>query len=208
MPPPEVIPAFLMAAFLICIAPGPDMAFVVASAIGAGARAGVMAAFGMSAGMLVHTILTALGLAALLHAAPGAIDAIRILGAAYLVYLAVDTLRSARQSGVDEDDVYVRAFFKRAAITNLSNPKIILFFAAFMPQFIRPERGSIALQFLVLGTMFLVMGLVVDAIIGVSAGRLRTFVAKGSRAAMVLNVLSGLTFATIAGVLVFEVVTG
>lgn len=209
MPPAEVLPGFLAAVFLILIAPGPDMAFVVASAVGSGPRAGVMAAVGMSAGMFVHTVLAALGLAALLHAVPSAIDAIRLLGAAYLIYLAVDTLRAAGSSGIgDGEQVYARAFFRRAAITNLANPKIILFFAAFMPQFIAPQRGSIALQFLVLGLIFLTLGLLVDSLIGLSAGHLRSALARGTHAAVTLNVLSGLAFGTIAALLVAEVVSG
>lgn len=209
MPAADVLPGFLVAVLIILIAPGPDMAFVVASGVGSGPRAGVMAAVGMSAGMLVHTILAALGLAAVLHAAPGAITAIRLLGAAYLAYLAFDTLRSARSAGIgDGHPEYARAFFKRAAITNLANPKIILFFAAFMPQFISPQRGNIAAQFLVLGIIFLVLGLLVDSLIGLSAGHLRSALAKGSRTAMTLNVLSGVAFATIAVLLVAEVVRG
>lgn len=205
----EVIPAFVIAVMMICISPGQDMAFVVASAVDSGSRAGVMSALGLSIGMFVHTLLAAIGVAALLNAFPLAIDAVRLLGAGYLIYLAVVTLRAARAAGLTEDvGTHAQRFFARGAITNLANPKIILFFAAFMPQFVRPERGNVATQFLVLGIIFLIIGLAVDIVVGLSAGRLRMFLVKGGRAAMTLSVLSGLTFGTIAVLLVTEVVRG
>jgi threonine/homoserine/homoserine lactone efflux protein len=94
----------------------------------------------------------------------------------------------------------------RAVLTNLTNPKVILFFAAFLPQFVRPGYGPVAVQLLTLGLIFLLVGLVIDSAIGLAAGRLGTALAAGGRAATTLGVVAGLTFATLAALLVAEAV--
>lgn len=194
----SVLPAFLLAFLLISVAPGPDMAFVVASGLGGGPAAGAMAALGMAAGMVVHTLLASFGLAAVLETAPASLDVIRLLGATYLAYLAAVTLSSASTTGLHQPTPQARTVFRRAAITNLTNAKIILFFAAFLPQFVRYEAGSLGLQFAVLGVLFLLVGLVVDISFGLAAGRVRRTLEDRPRLAVVLNVLSGLTYAAIA----------
>ncbi|MFA9432157.1 LysE family translocator [Egicoccus sp. AB-alg2] len=206
MPAPELLPTFLLATALVCAAPGPDLAFVVASGIAGGPRAGVLAALGMSGGMLVHTTLAALGLAALLRTAPVLLDGVRLLGAGYLLWLAAVTLRAARHAGIPERGPDgAGAILRRAFVTNLANVKVVLFFAAFLPQFVRPDRGSPTLQFVVLGLLFLVVGLSIDVTAGLAAGRIRASLARGSRLPVVLDVGAALVFASIAAFLLVEV---
>lgn len=203
-----LLPGYLVAVLLIAIAPGPDMAYIVAAATAHGPRAGVLSAAGMAMGMVVHVTATALGLAALVTAMPVALDLIRLAGAAYLGWLAVDTLRSATTGGLTGHAAPTRGqLLRRATMTNLANPKVILFFAAFLPHFVRVDHGSVAGQLLVLGAMFLLVGLLVDSAIGLGAGQLRTALAPGSRAGRTLTVLAGATFAVLAVLLVVDVVT-
>jgi threonine/homoserine/homoserine lactone efflux protein len=203
----DVLPAFLISVTAIVVAPGPDMAFIVACAIDGGPRSGVLAALGMSAGMLIHTVLAALGLATLLQGVPASVDVIRLLGAAYLAYLAADTLRGTRSAGLRGYRVRPPgAVFRRAAITNLANPKIVVFFAAFLPQFTRPEAGSVGLQLLLLGLLFLLIALAVDVMVGLTAGQLRQLLADGRPLAVVLSMASAVVFATIAVLLVVDTV--
>ncbi|BCJ37082.1 hypothetical protein Athai_45850 [Actinocatenispora thailandica] len=205
---PALLPGYLVAVLLIAIAPGPDMAYIVAAATAHGPRAGVLSAAGMAAGMVVHVTATAVGLAALLTAVPVALDLIRLAGAAYLGWLAVDTLRSATGGGLAGRATPTRGqLLRRATMTNLANPKVILFFAAFLPHFVRLDRGSVTAQLLALGAMFLLVGLLVDSVIGLAAGQLRTALAPGSRAGRTLTVLAGATFAVLAVLLVVDVVT-
>ena len=125
-------------------------------------------------------------------------------GAVYLGWLAVTTLRSATRSGSAPPSTDGRRLLARAVLTNVTNPKVILFFAAFLPQFVRPGHGPTAVQMLTLGLLFLVVGLVIDSVVGLLAGRLRDVLSPGSRAAAALGVMAGLTFGTLAAVLALE----
>ncbi|MFC4122922.1 LysE family translocator [Nonomuraea zeae] len=194
-----VLPAFLLAAFLVTVAPGPDNIYIVAVALDRGLRAGMLSAVGMALGMVVHVAAAALGLAVLLRTAPGALIVVQVLGALYLGWLAVSTLRSAGTPGaaarVPPSDGRILG---RAVLTNLSNPKVILFFAAFLPQFTRDGHGPLPVQMLTLGLIFLAVGLGWDSVVGLFAGRLGGALAGGGRGATALSVGAGLTFGVLA----------
>jgi threonine/homoserine/homoserine lactone efflux protein len=193
------LPAYLATVLVITLAPGPDNAYIVAVAVALGSRAGVLSAAGMAVGMAVHVTAATLGLALLLRTIPAAVTGVRLAGAVYLGWLAVSTLRSARDSGITAPLAPPdRQVLGRALLTNLTNPKIILFFAAFLPQFTRAGFGPIWAQLLILGVVFLVIGLAWDSIVGLFAARLGTRLARGTRAATRLNVLAGLTFGALA----------
>jgi threonine/homoserine/homoserine lactone efflux protein len=202
-----VLPGFLIAVFLVTLAPGPDNTYIAAVALARGTRAGLESAVGMSLGMVVHVCAAAFGLAALLRATPDALVAIRFLGAAYLSWLAATTLRSARHIASAQRAPEDR-LFRKAILTNLTNPKVIIFFAAFLPQFTRPGHGPVAVQLLTLGAMFLLVGLLCDSVIGVSVGYLGRAIGSTGRAAQSLTVVAGLTFAVLAAILLLEALTG
>lgn len=171
----EVLAPFLLAVLAIQITPGPGMLFILANGIAGGPRAGIAAAFGAATGMMFHTAAAAAGLAALFQAAPPVYDAVRLAGACYLLWLAVDHFRSA--GSLDELEPpakrsSIRRVYLRAIANNLANPKVILFFVAFLPQFVVPGAGPPTVQFVILGTVFLLVGLVLDTIIGLLSGRL------------------------------------
>jgi threonine/homoserine/homoserine lactone efflux protein len=171
----HVLAPFLFAVLVIQITPGPGMLFILANGIAGGPRAGIAAAFGAATGMMVHTAAAAAGLAAMFHAAPPIYDAVRIGGACYLLWLAVDHFRSA--GSLDDLDPpasrsSTRRVYARAIVNNLANPKVILFFVAFLPQFVVPGAGPPTLQFVILGSMFLLVGLILDVIIGLLSGHL------------------------------------
>ncbi|WP_020575040.1 LysE family translocator [Actinopolymorpha alba] len=171
-----LLAAFVVAVALISVAPGPDMLFIVANALTGGRRAGVVAALGMSTGLAVHTTAAAFGLGALIRAAPLVLDGVRIAGALFLIYLAITTWRASRRLDLSAP-VAPRArslprVYGMAVLTNLANPKVILFYLAFFPQFLTTGAGSLpaTVQFLVLGGLFIVVGLSVDASAGLLAG--------------------------------------
>ena len=165
--------------------PGPDMLFALGTGIRSGPRAGLCAAIGAALGESVHMIAAAAGLAALFRASPVVYDAVRLVGAGYLVYLGVKTLRDrdtvAPGAGAAGGVHPVRRALLRGMVVNLLNPKMALFTIAFLPQFVDPARGHVAGQFALLGAIFLAFEIVVDGTVGLAAGRLGTWLSAPRR---------------------------
>jgi threonine/homoserine/homoserine lactone efflux protein len=201
---PGLLGAFVLAALLLCVTPGPDMIYIVTHGVSQGTRQAVVAGLGMAAGMLVHTSAVTLGLAGLVRASPVAYDVVRYGGAAYLVVLGWRTIREARATPelAPVSPAPLPAVFTRATLTNLLNPKIVLFYLAFLPQFTEPGRAPLALQFLVLGLVFVVLGLVVDTGVALLSGRVGDWLTHNAKASQRLNEAAGLVFFGLAGRLV------
>jgi threonine/homoserine/homoserine lactone efflux protein len=172
------------------LTPGPDMLFCLASGLRGGPRAGFLAAAGAATGEVMHITAAALGLAALFRAAPAAYDAVRFAGAAYLVVLGLRTLRH-RNADLADAPATARPY-ARGMITNLLNPKMALFTIAFLPQFVDPRR-NVALQFVVLGTCFVALELIVDGTVGLVAGRFGRILRR-RRTRRNVNVAAGLIY--------------
>jgi threonine/homoserine/homoserine lactone efflux protein len=170
-----LVAAFVVAAFALSVVPGPDMLFILANATVGGRRAGVVAAAGMSTGLLGHTTAAAFGLSALIRAAPEALTIVRLLGAAFLAYLAIGSWRAARRGMHETPQLTGRSLprvYLMATLTNLANPKVVLFYLAFLPQFLStgPRSWPVWVQMFVLGLLFIVVGFLVDATVGLTAG--------------------------------------
>ena len=192
---PATLTAFVLAGLLLNITPGADFVFVTASGIAGGPRMGMAAALGINLGVAGHVIAAAAGVSALLVATPLAYDAIRYLGAAYLVYLAVQAWRSAHRL---EDGIAApsaRAAIARGFITNVLNPKTALFIFAFIPQFTDPAIGPLWQQILLLGAIFLINGFLFVLCLGAAAGALSTTLRAHARS---LKRLSAVMFAGLA----------
>jgi threonine/homoserine/homoserine lactone efflux protein len=162
---------FVLATLTLNVTPGPDMLYVIARAAGQSRSAGVVSALGIAAGLLVHTLLVAGGLAGLLLAAPAAFEVIKYAGTFYLFYLGVRMLTSHRRA---EDGPRVAqrglgSVFVQGALTNLLNPKVALFFLAFLPQFADGSRGPVAPQILALGLLFNLLGTTVNVVVALAA---------------------------------------
>ncbi|MGW2831066.1 LysE family translocator [Streptomyces sp. NPDC001286] len=192
--------AFLVAAFALCVTPGPDMMFIVAMGGRGGPRTGVLAAAGVACAMFVHTVAAALGLSALFLSLPALYHALRWAGAAYLLYLAVKAFRDrgvvVEEGGAAEPGR--RRAFWQGAVTNLLNPKVILFNVAFLPQFVAPGLGHVREQFLVLGLTITVMGFAVDGSVGLLSGKLASLLRRSRRVARGLNIFTGTVFTGLA----------
>lgn len=176
------LPLFLAASLLLIITPGPDMLYVLARSVGQGRAAGIVSALGVGAGCFVHILAATFGLTALLAAVPSAFDVVRLIGAAYLVWLGVKQLRASRAAAPQAGSpppVSLWRVFRQGAVTNALNPKVALFFLAFLPQFVDPARGSASLQLLLLGVLFDVNGVLVLLLVVLAATRLRGLIAGG-----------------------------
>ena len=196
MPDFGALSAFFAAAFLLNIAPGPDMLYVIGRSIGQGRRAGTVSALGIFVGCLVHIFVAAVGLAALLRSSPLAYSVVRYAGAAYLVYLGVRLLmeRSNSLEAPEIQSATLGRIFTQGVITNILNPKVALFFLAFLPQFIQPPRGSVALQIIVLGLIFDVGGTLVNLAVAQAGGRLGDAIKRHSGLARLQKWFTGTVF--------------
>jgi threonine/homoserine/homoserine lactone efflux protein len=154
---------FIGAGLLLNITPGPDVLYIVGRSIGQGRLAGLVSVLGISAGCLFHVMSAALGLSALMLALPLAYDAVRYAGAAYLVWLGVRALVSTSSplhvQRVEPERL--RRVFRQGVVTNVLNPKVALFFLAFLPQFTDPARGPVSLQIALLGLVFIGNGTII-----------------------------------------------
>jgi threonine/homoserine/homoserine lactone efflux protein len=184
---------YLVTLSLAMIVPGPDMLFVLGTGMRGGPRAGLLATCGVATSEAIHVLLAAVGLSALFAAAPTAFTAVRIAGAAYLVYLGVRTIRG-RTSRLDEADpaaVSGRRAYLRGLLTNLLNPKMVTFTIALLPQFVDRAHGHVAMQFAVLGAIFVGLEFLVDGTVGVLAGRIGGWLLQRHRARRRVDVATG-----------------
>ena len=178
-------PLFIITGVLLNLTPGPDMLYIIGRSTAQGMRAGAAAALGIGAGCLVHILAAVLGLSALLTASAAAFTLIKIIGAVYLVYLGISLLITSdtRRQGVPGGGLVpdtVRAVFIQGFFTNVLNPKVALFFLAFVPQFIDTDASHKALAFLILGLVFNCNGTVLNLIVAWFAARTGA-VLKGGR---------------------------
>lgn len=177
MPDVNSILLFIIAGLTLNITPGPDMMFVITRSVSESTRSGVISSLGIAAGSIFHTLAVALGLSALLLAVPVAYEIIKYTGAAYLVYLGLKMLLSKQslKFGENKKPVKMHSVFLQAMLTNIFNPKVALFFLAFLPQFVNPA-GNITMQLILLGLLFNFNGTIVNILVALSAGRLGKFI--------------------------------
>ena len=172
MPTLHSLALFLVAGLALNLTPGPDMLYVAARGASEGRPAGIVSALGIGVGTLVHIALVAAGLAAVLTAIPVAYLAIQLGGAAYLIYLGARALVAPPTSAaVPLAPASLGAIFRQGVITNVLNPKVALFFLAFLPQFVDPARGSPLLQIIALGLLFDTTGTLVNLAVALGSSR-------------------------------------
>ena len=172
MPDSSTLVLFLAAALALLLVPGPSVLYIVARGIDQGRAAGLVSAVGVALGSLVHVVAAALGLSALLLSSALAFSVVKYAGAAYLVYLGVRTLL-AREHDDPADAPTPRSLprvFAQGVVVESLNPKTALFFLAFLPQFVDPDRGPVAAQILVLGGLLVALGIGVDGLYALLAG--------------------------------------
>ncbi|ANA33533.1 Leucine efflux protein [Ralstonia mannitolilytica] len=161
------LPLFMLAVFLLNVTPGPDTAYIVGRSVSQGRAAGLLSSLGVSAGCCVHVLAVAFGLTAVLAASTVAFTVIKVVGAAYLIYLGGrmllappgrdDAIAEAETAELARRSRPLKSLFMQGFLTNVLNPKVVLFFLSFFPQFVDPHAGHKALAFLALGAVFVVM---------------------------------------------------
>jgi len=180
------IAVFIVAALALNISPGPDMLYVISRSLEQGRKAGIISALGIGAGTLVHTFVTAIGLSAVLLSLPIAFEFVRYAGAAYLVYLGLRMLlernsgKATTEYSSSKSTRSLRSIFQQGVTTNVLNPKVALFFLAFLPQFVDQSKGTVAFQIILLGLLFDTSGTSVNVIVATLAGHVSDSLRKRS----------------------------
>jgi len=200
MQPLETLFVFFMASNLLALTPGPDNLFVLAQAAQRGKMAGIIVTIGLCTGLLVHTTAVALGVAAIFQASAVAFSLLKYIGAGYLLYLAYQSFRAGVHENGEQKtkELSPRRLYGRGIIMNVTNPKVSIFFLAFLPQFTDPTYGPIVPQILLLGLIFIISTILVFGTISLLAGGVGARFRKSAKAQIILNRLAGIVFLGLA----------
>ena len=190
------IALFVAASTLLALAPGPDIIYVLTRGIAQGRKAGIAAALGFASGCIFHTALAAVGVAALIRSSPLAFDIVRYAGAAYLAWIGIQALRHRSAFSIEgaSEARTLMTIYKQSVIGNVLNPKVTLFFLAFLPQFVDSAAGHVALQMAILGIVFMLVTIVVFGAVALFAALIGDWVRRKPAIGERLNVFAGLTF--------------
>ena len=196
----NVLLAFFTTSVILALSPGPDNLFVMAQSARTGRIAGLFVTLGLATGLIGHTVAVAFGLAAIIRASTLAFTALKFSGAAYLLYLAWQAFRAEAATVKKED---VQAFsrgnlYRRGIVMNITNPKVSLFFLAFLPQFADPRRGSMMLQFFQLGGIFIMATIFVFGLISFIAGGVGEKFSSSPLAQKIVNRIASAVFVGLA----------
>lgn len=200
---PTLLGAFVVVAAAVIVSPGPDTLFVIASGLRHRAAGAVAAALGIATGSILHGLAAALGVSALLATAPWFFEALRLAGAAYLVYLGLRALRAAvapspaGSSAPQPAAASPFRVYRQAVITNLLNPKVIVFYLALLPQFVAPALGAVGLQMFLLGSIHAGLGALWLSLIGIGSGAAAGWLARRAFARW-LDAIAGAFFIGLA----------
>ena len=196
----EALVTFLTASLLLCLAPGPDNLFVLTQSALRGKTAGLMVTLGLCTGLVGHSLAVALGVAVIFQTSAVAFSVLKFIGAGYLLFLAVKAFRAS--AATIESGCGARAslgrLYGRGIIMNITNPKVSIFFLAFLPQFADPSKGSMALQLLLFGALFIICTILVFGCIAILAGTLGQWLNRSWRAQNIMNRVAGAVFLGLA----------
>jgi threonine/homoserine/homoserine lactone efflux protein len=195
-----ILPLFFATAVILALSPGPDNLFVLAQAARNGRMAGIYVTLGLCTGLVGHTVAVAFGLAAIVRASSLAFTILKLMGAGYLLYLAWQAFRAGASVRKDEpvSELSMTTLYRRGIVMNLTNPKVSLFFLAFLPQFANPSHGSMTMQFMQLGGIFIIATMLVFGGVSMLAGGLGRKFRDSPRAEKILNRVAASIFVGLA----------
>ncbi len=196
---------FLLASVLLTLAPGPDVMYLLAKSLADGARCGVALAGGLASGVVVHTTLVILGVAALIQSSPLALSVLKYGGALYLIYLAWGAFHDNSELRLASAGPSERlpALYRRGVLMNVLNPKVLLFFLTFLPQFVSADAENVGCQIALLGFLFSAQAFLVFSFIALCADRLRRVLLRKKGVGRILNIVQGVVLLLIAALLLF-----
>jgi threonine/homoserine/homoserine lactone efflux protein len=200
MIPIETIAIFLAASVALSLSPGPDNIFVLTQSALYGRKAGILVTLGLCTGLLVHTAAVSLGVAAIFQTSVLAFNILKIVGAVYLLYLAFQAFRAGAATLEESGETKLdwQKLYSRGIIMNITNPKVAIFFLAFLPQFADPSLGSLSIQMLMFGGLFMVATLLIFGTVAWFAGFLGEWLKGSTKAQIIMNRVAGTVFAGLA----------
>jgi threonine/homoserine/homoserine lactone efflux protein len=187
---------FVIASAILVLIPGPAVLYIVSTGIGRGRRMALTSMLGIEAGTLFHVGAAAVGLSAVVANSVVAYSIVKYVGAGYLVYLGVKTLRERNHMGPLKipGATSARVAFRRGVVVNILNPKVALFFLAFLPQFVIPSHGSVASQFVMLGLLFVAVAAVIDSVYAMTSGTIGALLTRNAGAARAQRRVAGVAY--------------
>jgi threonine/homoserine/homoserine lactone efflux protein len=190
------ISLFIVASALLTIAPGPDIIYVLTRGVSQGVKAGLAAAAGFATGCIFHTLLAAVGIAALIRSSGTAFNLVRYAGAAYLVWIGIQALRHRSSFSVQGagDRKALATIYRQSVIGNVLNPKVTLFFLAFLPQFVNAQAGHVGWQMALLGAIFMAQTAIIFGAVAMFSGWIGAWVRRKPAIGERLNIFAGVTF--------------
>lgn len=196
----ETMVSFFTASVLLAAAPGPDNIFVLTQSALQGPRAGFAVTLGLCSGLVVHTTAVAIGVAAIFQTSAAAYTFLKLAGAGYLLFLAWHAFRTpAAKITVDKKmRMPLLKLYRRGIIMNITNPKVSIFFLAFLPLFADPARGPIALQIMGLGVIFIFSTVIIFSTVALVSGSIGQWLTRSERAQKRMNTLAGMVFTALA----------
>ena len=196
----ETVTVFFAASIALGFAPGPDNIFVLTQSALYGRVAGLFVTLGLCTGLLFHTTAVSLGVAAIFATSAIAFNALKIIGAGYLLYLAWRAFKMGASNipPSESGEASFRHLYARGVIMNITNPKVAIFFLAFLPQFANPLNGSLTMQLLLLGSIFIAATLIVFGLVAWFAGFLGGWLKNSQRGQIIMNRIAGTVFAGLA----------
>ena len=194
---------FLTASILLTIAPGPDILYLLTKSLASGAKCGIMLAAGLSSGIVFHTFLVMAGVAAIIQSSPLAMTALKIFGAAYLLFLAFKSFQGAKRGGQismkkSDGEISAISIYRRGVLMNVLNPKVLLFFLAFLPQFVNLSSESASSQIILLGVTFAIQAFVIFSAVALGAGKVRKLLLQKKNLGQILNFVEAAVLVIIA----------
>lgn len=197
---------FLIASMLLTIAPGPDIMYLLAKSLADGARSGINLALGLTTGLIFHTTLVIIGVAAIIQQSPLAFAILKYAGAAYLLYLAWGAFHAQgnlKLNAVNKSGSYFK-LYRRGVIMNVLNPKVLLFFLAFLPQFVDLNSDSVSLQIAFLGFIFGLQTLVIFSLVAICAGKVRDYILNIKNFNKIMGYIQGIVLLLISLALIIS----
>ncbi|MBT5484936.1 MAG: LysE family translocator [Gammaproteobacteria bacterium] len=198
---PESLATFIVASLILSLAPGPDNIFVLTQSALYGKRPGIIITLGLCTGLIAHTTAVALGVAAIFLVSASAFTVLKLIGACYLLYLAWQAWKASASSldnSLGTTLPSAGALYRRGIIMNLSNPKIAIFFLAFLPQFADPAIGNMTFQLFILGAVFILVSLIIFCTIASLSGLIAEYFKRSKHTQTLLNRIAALVFTGLA----------
>ena len=198
---------FLTASILLTLAPGPDILYLLTKSLSDGAKSGIILACGLVSGLVFHTALVMAGVAALIKSSAAALLALKIFGAAYLLFLAFGALKSARVAKKisltsSKTRQTLTELYRRGVLMNVLNPKVLMFFLAFLPQFVDLSSDGAWLTILFLGVTFAAQALIIFSLVAICAGRVRNLILRQKNFGRLMNFVEAAVLTLIAAGLI------